>query len=153
MSCCSRKLLLRIVCLAGVVSGCTGDGLPKGETGTVRGRVTYNGQAVPQGSVVMFMGGETGILGTGVTDANGEYLLYMREGLSILVGTYRISVNPPNPGATLSQEEVMERSMAGTLPNPAEVKEIPVRYRSPENSTLVFEVKPGPNTFDIEMKD
>jgi hypothetical protein len=145
--------LLLVYCIAGFAAGCSGDGLPEGETGTVRGRVTYSGQPVPEGSVVMFMGSETGILGTGVTDTNGEYLLSMRDGLSILVGTYRVSVNPPNPGETLSQEEVMERSMAGSLPNPADVKEIPVRYRNPESSTLVFEVKPGANTFDIDMKD
>lgn len=137
-----------------VMTGCGGGGgLPEGETGTVTGRVTYKDAPVPEGCAVIFMGSEGGLLGTGVTNSSGEYVLSMREGLDIVVGTYRVSVMPPNPAATMTQEEAMEKHMAGQLPDPAKVKEVPERYRSPESSALVCSVKPGSNTFDVKMDD
>lgn len=144
---------LLTVALSLLLAGCgSGGGLPSGETGTVRGKVTYNGQPVPEGCGVLFQRAEDGITGIGTTNANGEYVLSMRNGLKIVVGTYRVSVSPPNPAATLDQDKVMELQMSGKLPDPAKFKEVPMRYRA-EESTLIFDVSPGANTFDIEMKD
>jgi hypothetical protein len=133
--------------------GCGGSGLPQGETGTVRGTVTYMGKPVPEGSNVIFMRDPDGLLGTGRVDANGDYNLRMRDGLKIVVGTYRVSLSPPDVAATLNQDEIMVLQQQGKLPDPAAVKEIPVKYRSPEGSSLVCDVQPGANTFDIDMKD
>lgn len=136
-----------------LVSGCGGGGLPPGETGTVRGHVTYMGGAVPEGTTVIFMRDPDGLIGTGKVDANGDYLLRMRDGLKIVVGTYRVSLAPPDVAATLDQDEIMVKQMAGELPDPATIKEVPLKYRSPEGSTLVCDVQKGSNTFDVDMKD
>jgi len=114
--------------------------------------VTYNGQPVPEGCGILFQRSEDGIAGIGTTNANGEYILSMRDGLKIVVGTYRVSVSPPNPAASVDQDKFMELSMAGKIPDPSKFKEVPMRYRA-EESTLIFDVSPGANTFDIEMKD
>jgi hypothetical protein len=142
-----------IMALLPLIAGCGGGGLPSGETGTVRGHVTYMGGAVPEGSTVIFMRDPDGLIGSGTIDANGDYLLRMRDGLKIVVGTYRVSLSPPDVAATLDQDEIMIKQQAGELPDPASVKEIPEKYRSPEGSTLVCDVQPGSNTFDIDMKD
>lgn len=93
-----------------------------------------------------------GYVGTGKTDSSGQYLLYMRDGLQIVVGTYRVSITPPNPVANLDQDEIMRLQSAGKLPDTSKMKEVPDRYRDPENSKTIFEVKPGSNTFDLDMK-
>lgn len=117
------------------------------------GHVTYMGGAVPAGSTVIFMRNSDGLIGTGVIDSNGDYLLRMRDGLKIVVGMYRVSVSPPNVAATLGQDKIMVKQMAGEPPDPASIKEIPVKYRSPEGSKLVCDVQAVSNTFDIDMKD
>jgi len=133
--------------------GCGGSSLPPGETGTVRGTVKYMGKPVPEGCSVVFIRDPDGALAVGKTDANGDYLLRMRDGLKIVVGTYRVSVTPPDVAATLNQDEIMTLQQQGKLPDPATVKEVPMKYRNPEGSTLVCDVQPGSNTFDVEMKD
>jgi hypothetical protein len=133
------------------VCGCGGgEGLPPGATGTVGGKVTYNGQAVPAGSTVTFVGPK-GITGSGLTDAGGAYTISMRDGKNVLAGSYKVSVSPPQ-AAPLSDDEAMKLSMEGK-PTTQEVKEVPEKYRSPETSPLSFEVKAGANTFDIDMTD
>ncbi len=151
-----RNALTSILALFGILMflpGCGGSNLPSGETGTVQGKVTYNGGSVPTGTTVIFVRDEDGLMGTGVTDSNGEYLLRMRDGLKIVVGVYRVSVTPPNVAANLDQDEIMKLGQEGKLPDPATVKEVPMKYRSPEESSLICDVQPGANTFDIDMKD
>jgi hypothetical protein len=145
--------LLTLLSTLTVFPGCGGSNLPPGETGTVRGKVTYNGKPVPAGCAVIFMRDEDGLMGTGVVDANGEYLLRMRDGLKIVVGVYRVAVTPPNPAANLDQDEIMRLGEQGKLPDTSTIKEVPTKYRSPEESNLICDVQPGANTFDIDMKD
>ncbi len=151
------KFLARVGCclsLAVLLSGCGGgSNLPEGETGTVSGKVTFQGQtSVPEGSVVLFMRDKDGLMATGKVGSDGAYSLTMREGSTVVTGKYRISVTPPNPTESMDQDEIMKRQMEGTLPDPAAVKEVPEKYRSPESSPLNFEVKSGSNTFDIDMQ-
>ncbi|MBI1346633.1 hypothetical protein GC163_10130 [bacterium] len=150
----SSFAILTSFAVLGGVAGCGGgSNLPSGDTGTVRGRVTYNGNPVPAGCTVVFTRDEDGLLGTGTVDSSGDYLLRMRDGLKIVVGVYRVSVSPPDVAANLDQDEIMRLQQAGKLPDPAKVKEVPLKYRSPEDSTLICDVQPGANTFDIDMKD
>ena len=144
----SLKGMLTACVVAVGASGCNGGGMPDGATGTVGGKVTYEGAAVPAGCVVSFMGPK-GITGSGQTDAAGAYTISMRDGKEVLVGKYRIAITPPAP-APLSDEEAMKLSMSGKTTT-QKVKEVPDKYRSPEGSPLSFEVKEGPNTFDIAM--
>ncbi|RLS56096.1 MAG: carboxypeptidase regulatory-like domain-containing protein [Planctomycetota bacterium] len=144
--------LLASLWTAGFLVGCGGSSLPEGETGTVKGKVTFQGNPIPEKSTVTFMRDEGGITAVGEIDADGEYVLRMRDGLKILVGVYRVSITPPNPGSNLDQDEVMKLHMSGKLPDPAKVKEIPERYRSPEKTKEIHEVKAGSNEINIDMK-
>lgn len=146
-------VLLAMFATVSLCSGCGGSNLPPGATGTVRGKVTYNGGPVPDGCAVIFMRDGDGLIGTGTVDSSGDYLLRMRNGLKVVVGVYRVAVTPPNPAANLDQDEIMRLGQQGKLPDPATIKEVPVKYRSPEGSKLVCDVQPGANTFDIDMKD
>ncbi|OYW28575.1 MAG: hypothetical protein B7Z44_07945 [Caulobacter sp. 12-67-6] len=102
---------------------------------------------------MIFMREEDGLMGIGTVDSSGDYLLRMRNGLKIVTGVYRVAVTPPNPAANLDQDEIMRLGQQGKLPDPATIKEVPVKYRSPEETKLVCDVQPGSNTFDIDMKD
>ena len=135
--------------------GCgTGSRLPSGDTGTVSGKLTYNGNPVSKGTTLMFMEEKSGITGAAVVDERGEYILQMKDGMRILCGIYRISVGPPIPTAGMTTEDMMRASLEKPKTNPEEaLKQIPERYRSPEKSKTIFEVKPGPNAFDLDMKD
>lgn len=146
------RTIVLLTCTATLwTCGCGGGaGLPSGGKGTVTGKVTYNGQPVPQGCIVSFIG-PNGITGSGITDGSGSYRISMRDGRNVLVGGYRISVSPPPP-PPLSDDEAMKLSMAGK-PTVQVVKEVPERYRNPENSPLAFEVMEGANTFDIALTD
>ncbi len=150
----TSRWTLTCILLSLTLTGCgSNSNLPKGETGTVKGKISYQGKPVPEGCRVTFMGGTTGLVATGVTDSSGEFLLYMRNGLDVLCGTYRVSILPPNPSANLSDTQVMELSMAGKLPDTSKMKEVPDRYRNPETTKEVFEVKPGSNNYELDMKD
>lgn len=145
------------LCLAGaaavVATGCGGSTLPEGETGTVSGTVTYNGQPVPQGSTVVFVRKDKGYVANAVTDAAGKYSLTMRDGSKILVGTYSVGVTPPTPTTpALSDEEYNRLSAEGKLPEPPK-SPFPEKFHSPETSGLTFEVNAGPNTIDIPLAE
>lgn len=145
-----------LLCTVAIIfaAGCgSGSNLPKGETGVVKGKITYNGKPVPAGCTVTFMKDQGGLTATGKTDTSGEYLLYMRNGMNILCGTYRVAISPPNAASGLSDDELAKRSAEGTLPDNTTMKEVPERYRNPETTKEVFEVKPGKNECNIDMKD
>lgn len=133
--------------------GCGGgNDLPEGAKGTVTGTVTYKDAPVPEGTVIVFMMDGGGHMASDSTDAAGKYQLLMRNTPQILAGTYSVGVTPPLPDMGLSDDEIMERGMAGTLPQtPKSV--IPERYLSAETSGLKFEVKAGENTLDIGIVD
>jgi hypothetical protein len=144
-----------LVTLSMALSGCGGNGLPDGPTGTVSGRVTYQGQPCPADAIVMFVHTTSGIDARGVTDGNGEFQLKMRGGRTVLAGDYEVSIIPPPEDAATSaaveggqpltdkQKEFLSRKW----------KEIPTRYRLPTTSGEKFTVKPGENEYALDMKD
>jgi hypothetical protein len=138
-----------------VLAGCqSGPLLPEGATGTVTGKVTINGKAVPDGTAVVFQRDSDGQLATGTCDANGEFILRMKGGLDIVEGTYRVAVQPPNPTANMSDEDAMQASVDGKLDDVMSVVGlIPSKYQVIEESKTLFSVKPGPNEFTLDMND
>ena len=141
-----------------VLAACVGCGgtsgpLPEGATGTVAGKVSYQGQAIPSGAVIVFAGDKSGLIGTGIVDSSSNYKLVMRDGSQVLCGNYRVTIVPPAPTTKMSDEEAMRLSAEGKMPKLEEFKQIPEAYRSPETTTLQLEVKPGDNKLDIELKD
>jgi hypothetical protein len=151
------NLRLPISCVAlllAAVSGCGGSGgFADGvKTGTVSGKVTFNGAPISQeGATISFLPeGGTGIPAIGGIGSDGSYKLRARSTFDVPTGIYKITVTP-SAGPAMSAEEAMEASMNGTLPD-SDPKDVPAKYRAAETSGELFEVKEGANTYDLDMK-
>jgi hypothetical protein len=125
-----------------LANGCTGG--TKAPTGTIKGKLTYKGSPVPNGTVVQFSGGRGG--GNGTVTADGTFTVQ-----GIEVGKYQVSVAPP-PAFPSDPRAAMEASLKAT-PAGGETKAVPEKYLRPETSGETFEVKAGANTFSLDMKD
>lgn len=139
-------LILTVMCLTGCGGG---SNLPKGETGTVTGKVTFNGKPVPEGTSIVFLHKDKGITASSPIAADGSYALRMRRENAILAGNYQIGITPPTVELTPAEAEAVNSGK--TLPE-KEWPEIPKKYRNPESSGVLFTVKAGENTFDLDMK-
>ena len=93
-----------------------------------------------------------GHMATDTTDAAGKYELLMRDAPKVLAGSYSVGVTHQLPDLGLTDDEIMEKGMAGTLPEQPK-SDIPERYQSAETSGLSFEVKAGENTIDIALTE
>jgi hypothetical protein len=126
---------LLFVGLAVLVAGC-GDGR---QLGTVSGKVTLDGQPLA-GARVNFQPDaavrNTGIGSFGKTDANGEYSLTLidESAKGAVVGKHRVMIKAISDNAA---DRVDDKAPAGK-------DRVPLEYNL--NTTLFFEVKPGPNT-------
>ena len=151
---CSASIFKSLVVVFSLSTlGCGGgSGLPEGDTGTVTGTVTFKNAPVPEGTVVVFMMDGGGHMATDTTDAAGKYELLMRDAPKVLAGSYSVGVTPPLPDLGLTDDEIMEKGMSGTLPEQPK-SDIPERYQSAETSGLSFEVKAGENTIDIALTE
>jgi serine/threonine protein kinase len=96
--------------------------------GGVAGKVTYRGRPVPAGVVAFHLA--DGVQGTAEV-ADGSY----RLAKVIQPGTYKVTISSGlgTPGKVLLR--------------------IPVKYENPATSGLRCEVRPGENTYDIELTD
>ena len=103
-------------------------------TGSVSGKVTYNGQPLTVG-VVTFVSEETGSGASCELDSSGTYSIR-----SIRTGEYSVSVHisPPTPEATV------EVARARRL-------NIPGKYQDTQTSGLTATVKGGKNTADFSL--
>lgn len=134
--------------LALATSGCGSSNVPEGPTGTVMGKVTLNGEPGPAGCSVVFLHVEKGLPASGKIGADGTYALLMKQQSAIPVGLYKVSV-AASQSEQLDPEAAMDAYMQGKkFEGPA----IPDKYLRPETSGLMFEVKAGSNTFNIEME-
>ncbi len=85
-------------------------------------------------------------------------------------GSYELTTIDPGDGAAVGEHKVVVISMTGgaeaptgfyegesskaKAPKPATLKSaIPGKYAAPETTPLSFTVKPGENTFDIDLPD
>ncbi len=128
--------LCALALLTATLSGCGGGEKPKT---TVKGKVTYKGEAVADANVQM-QTATTGAAAAAKTDAAGSYSI---EAV-LTPGKYSVWVipfevpppAPPPPGY-----------------KPVDNPKIPKKYRSGATSGLTFEVKAGANEFNIPMVD
>jgi hypothetical protein len=151
-----RRLVVGVglLLLLGLVAGC------EPRTAKVSGRVLYKDQPVP-GGWVMFGSSEPGTSASQATiDDQGHYEITARVGeVQILVDNQELApmeksaapklpegLNPP-PGG----KGDAVRPAGGPKTN-ARYVEIPPRYYKFETSGLTYTVKPGPQTYDIELK-
>lgn len=148
------RFVITLLLFCGVLSGCGGGReLPEGATGTVTGKITLEGAPVPEGTAVTFQRDEDGQLAGGTCDASGEFVLRMKGGLEVVEGAYRVAVMPPTLSATMSPEEMMKASNDGTLAEKSKAAGlIPPQYSDLTGSKTLFQVKPGPNRFELDMK-
>ncbi|TWU25018.1 hypothetical protein Pla52o_13150 [Novipirellula galeiformis] len=135
---CSSAFLTSAIVLAGVlpwVGGC--ENSADYPTGTIQGRISYEGQPLQQG-VVTFYSSELGVGISEEVQGDGQYATQT----PIRTGSYVVTVLPPEVPPTMD-----EVPAANTTP----VKDIPETYRDPAKSGLKLEVTEGENSFDIEM--
>ena len=162
------RALFSILLLAMFLSGCwSGGNTKKVVFGKLQGRVTINGDPLPDGCVVTFSpkagSSDTGI---GIVQGDGNYIgkTGLKEG--IVVGEYQVSFSPP----PLSGEEQKKKSddTFGALlsaKNADDLKRvatkvqtdrgggiIPAIYSTPSTSGLTVTVKKGDNKADFDLK-
>lgn len=142
---CLRCLVLLVSSLI-LTAGCgPGSNLP-GPSGTVTGKATYKGEPIPEGSAVVFVHQKTGIIATGLTDAQGNFNVLMRNGRDILVGDYAINITPPGQ----PDENISILTMDNV---PEEWKKVPQKYWGEPTSGEIFTVVEGKNEYNLELTD
>jgi hypothetical protein len=111
--------------------GCgTGSGAPAGTTVPVKGKVTYKGQPLTQGSVVFEPDGGR--------EANGEIKLD---------GTFELTTFKIGDGAVPGVHRV---GVTGSLKGGK--SPVPVKYRSPSSSKLEVEVSADKTDYSLNIK-
>jgi hypothetical protein len=131
------------------VAGCLED-----PTGTVKGRVTFNGKPLPSGTVTFVFHGGRGVESARILP-DGTYSLP-----EVPLGESRVTVQTPDPRrlpeglrkaldgpAAENATVVARRDAAVIVPS----VEIPKRYNDPETSGLTFTVMQGGNLHDLEL--
>jgi len=125
-----------LTCLA--AAGCGGGGPELAATGTVSGKVTFEGAPVTEGDV-NFASSE-GYAATVPLDSSGSFLIESLE-----IGTYTVFVTPPSPTEAPDSDP-------SEMAEPKQYDNIPQGYREQTTSDLVAEVKEGDNTFTFKME-
>lgn len=133
--------LLAALFAAALHVACTRDGGP--QTYPVRGTVTYRGQPVTSG-LVLLSPQEQGHAATGELAADGTFrLTTFRRHDGAVPGKYRVAIQVfPRDGAGLPGAE-----FGGKRPP------IPQKYFNPESSGLLVEIKAGENVLDLVLAD
>jgi hypothetical protein len=108
--------------------------------GEVSGTVSYQGKALPSGSVTFFSK-DNQVLGSS-SIASGKYKV--RE---VPPGPVKITVTTPSFAQSSHGEPLAHKDM----PPPLESIPIPRKYGNVEQSGLFFEIKPGPQTHPIDL--
>lgn len=133
------------------VLGCGGEGY--GPTGKITGRLTMDGKPLAAGTAVSFMQMEKGFLAFGLTDADGKFEVGSWNKGDMPVGTYKVMLAPPSaptkPAKEVSASEAFENP---ELLEPTVKADFPPKYRDTNTSGLEYEIKSGPNHFDIDLK-
>jgi len=135
---CARRAAVAAALLA-FVAGCGG-------RGDVSGKVTYQGKNLVWGSV-QFEGSD-GMLKQANIKSDGTYAVQ-----GVATGEAKVAVSSLNPNSSDFQPRVVE----GKAPPPPRPKvegwfPIPDKYDTPHKSGLVYTIKSGPNTIDIDLK-
>jgi hypothetical protein len=139
-----RALILNGLCLLIFLAGCKRE--PKLEFGDVQGTVRINGQP-KAGLVLRFSpdrekGNGLPAFASGKSDEQGKYALHYEfqghEGTGAPVGWHRITVF----------DSTIPIPPQGTEPKPSSV---PQAYGNAATTPLLKEVKPGPQTIDLDI--
>jgi hypothetical protein len=139
------SLALFLAALAAAAGCQRSTGLP-GPSGTVTGKATYKDRPVPDGSIVVMVHKDSGIIATGGTDASGNFTMLMRDAPDILVGDYTVNLNPPG--------KPDENINVLTIKNcPEAWKLVPKAYWFQTTSPETYTVKEGANAYEFVLHD
>lgn len=162
----SRTLVRLNRCYLAAAAALIGIGLLPGCTATpgdVTGTVKYKGKPLASGSVVFVVEGHPPV--TAAIDEQGHY-----TAKGVPVGAASIAVSSPDPriqaargggkgAGEMTAEDLKERQQKGPPDSQAQPKidpakwfPIPDEVSDPRRSNLKFDIHPGANTFDIELK-
>jgi hypothetical protein len=109
--------------------------------GRIVGKITFRGQAVPEGRV-FFSNGSRGINMGAKLKEDGSYEVLTAQGAGLPLGDYAVWVTPPPPVPL----------PIGAPPQRAKsFDNIPPKYRTDKTSGLTLTAKEGENRFDIDM--
>ncbi|MDR1958326.1 MAG: carboxypeptidase-like regulatory domain-containing protein [Planctomycetaceae bacterium] len=118
------------ICLFSFIAGCNSNEGPAKVTGVIR----LDGQPLPE-ATVSFTPDDPGAFSSGGgTDQNGQYELFYAEGKTgALPGNYKVTVSTGRPWDNVPEK-------------------VPEKYRELKTTDLVYTIKPGKQTIDIELK-
>jgi hypothetical protein len=123
--------------VVGLFSGCSGST----QESQVSGQVSLDGKSIGPGTVVFGpVGG--GKPATASVDENGHYVMYTNREVGLGPGKYR---------AAVSIREAPPNIKRGERPPPGKLL-VPERYEDSDKSGLEYDVAPGSNTINIELK-
>ncbi len=155
----SLVVFLCFVSLINIV-GCGGPSGPVGPQSQVSGSVTNNGKPVTLNSLIVFFNAEKGLTLSGSLDSLGKYSLSAADPkLGVPAGRYVVTIVPPVPpvvevNQSSADYQKMMQTGGATVAAPADTNaapDIPEKFRDVKTSKLEFEIKEGPNTFDLDL--
>ena len=144
--------LCAVLALAMLIPGCQ----KSDPTATVDGRVTYNGNAVPKGSSIVFLHKDKGTTMTFEIGDDGAYSI--GSGAKLPVGTYAVAVTAPGEKGVDANNDNYNNMMKGTDATKASKKEakskfpVPAKFQSVGSSGKTVEVEEGSQEINIDFK-
>lgn len=142
--CFSVNNVLKTLTLAGCVAtlgwclGCRQEAMEA----TVSGTVTLDGNPIGPGTIVFAPAVDEKKPATGSIESDGTYTLVTSRESGLAMGAYNVAV---------SVREMPQNVKRGDRP-PLGKSVIPEKYEESSTSGLHYEVKPGHNTINIELK-
>lgn len=130
--------LLLFAMIACIAAGCGGSDVESVELLTVTGKVSYEGTAIPEGTI-QFEDASTGISSSSEIGRDGSYSLQVSK------GNYKVTILPP----------VVEVETGPDSPPAEELKQmpnIPENYRQSASSDLSATVNADGENHDFDMK-
>ncbi len=115
-------------------------------TGTVAGKVLLDGKPVPGGYVNFFPQGENTTAKSSPIDKDGNYTV-----IGVPTGSVKISVQ-----GIFGSEQLPNMKGPNGMDMPRSDRKtvyVPTKYSTVEESGLSYDVKPGSQDFNIELKD
>jgi hypothetical protein len=128
----TRLVSMSLLLLALVVVGCSGEK----PTGSVEGKVTYNGQPLQLGTIIFYWD-------------NGK----AQKATAVQAGAYKADKIPAGPTAVAVTAMTVPEIFLKPGQPPPNLQTIPAKYNNRAQSGLAYDVKAGPQTKDFELTD
>jgi len=133
------------VAVLALVAGAPGCGESGPPMGRVSGKVTYNGQPVPKGTISFQSASPEGRNATGEIGPDGSYTIQTETpGDGAIVGDYKVAI-------TALEDNVVLDYIPKKKPEPKRL--VPEKYENPATSGLTAKVESGSNAIDFPLAD